>query len=151
MTIFCRWIGAIDFYWFLLRPQIRQDTPLSLGILINSGKETNKGRRKNYQYGGKTNGEWSGNNSSLNLLRNAFISSQFVMFAEKLLFSRVQKIHFRPPQAAPNTCHNFHSIMFQVIRGTYISSCLKSLNQETTETQNLCGIVLRRIFFFVVN
>ena len=70
------------------------------------------------------------------------------MFAEKLLFSRVQKIHFRPPQAAPNTCHNFHSIMFQVIRGTYISSCLKSLNQETTETQNLCGIVLRRIFFF---
>ena len=41
-------------------PQIRQDYPLNLSILISGGKETNKDSL--------SNGEWSGNSSSLKSL-----------------------------------------------------------------------------------
>ena len=42
---------------FTLWPQIRQDYPLNLSILISGGKETNKDSL--------SNGEWSGNSSNL--------------------------------------------------------------------------------------
>ncbi len=42
---------------FILWPQIRQDYPLNLSILISGGKETNKDSL--------SNGEWSGNSSNL--------------------------------------------------------------------------------------
>ena len=42
---------------YQLWPQIRQDYPLNLSILISGGKETNKDS--------PSNGEWSGNSSSL--------------------------------------------------------------------------------------
>ena len=41
------------------QPDIRQDYPLNLSILLSGGKETNKDF--------PSNGEWSGNSSSLNL------------------------------------------------------------------------------------
>ena len=45
-----------SFLW----PQIRQDYPLNLSILISGGKETNKDSL--------SNGEWSGNSSNLKSL-----------------------------------------------------------------------------------
>ena len=44
----------------ILWPQIRQDYPLNLSILISGGKETNKDSL--------SNGEWSGNSSNLKSL-----------------------------------------------------------------------------------
>ena len=57
------WKQQLDFFldfklWFW--PQIRQDYPLNLSILISGGKETNKDSL--------SNGEWSGNGSSLKSL-----------------------------------------------------------------------------------
>lgn len=54
ISMFCFSVTAENF-WFW--PQIRQDYPLNLSILISGGKETNKDS--------PSNGEWSGTSSNL--------------------------------------------------------------------------------------